>query len=163
MTCIVAGDGWMAADRRVTEDDGSSSSLIKIAKNPWLIAAAAGNASSTLDVRRAVRAGAQIVEDLIEHVDKDSVALVMNTDGQLFKIQEKRVWSARQLAAIGSGGDLAIGWLSAIQVDGPWAGQWDTRKRDIRLAFRFVASRRADCGGGVDIRRTYAKERPGTD
>jgi hypothetical protein len=165
VTCIVAGDGWMAADRRVTEDDGSSSSLIKIAKNPWLIAAAAGNASSTLDVRRAVRAGAQIVEDLIEHVDKDSVALVMNKDGQLFKIQEKRVWSARPLVAIGSGGDLVIGWLSSQDIDDwPWAFEEGddmtlNKRQAIRLAFRFVASRRADCGGGVDIRRTYAKER----
>lgn len=149
MTCIVAGKGWLAADRRITDDDGSKSSLVKIAQNPWLIAAAAGNAVSTLDVRRAVRKGAQLVEDLIEHVDKGSVALVMTLDGHIFKIQEKRVWTERPLAAIGSGGDLALGWLSAMQVDG---GPWNQREV-IRRAFGFVANRREDCGGGVDIRR----------
>jgi hypothetical protein len=147
MTCIVAGAGWMAADRRITEDGGGTSSLIKIARNPWLIAAAAGNASSTLDVRRAVRAGAQLVEDLIEHVDKDSVALVLNKDGQLFKIQEKRVWRERPLQAIGSGGDLLLGYLYGCSVGS------EAPRAILRRAFSFVSSRRSDCGGGVDIRR----------
>lgn len=48
MTCIVAGGRWMAADRRITNDDGGSSSLVKIAKSPWLIAAALPWAGSRL-------------------------------------------------------------------------------------------------------------------
>jgi hypothetical protein len=149
MTCIVAGKGWMAADRCVTEADGAKGSLVKIAKNPHLIAAAAGNATSTLDVRRAIRKGAQLVEDLIENVDKDSVALVMTPDGHLFKIQDRRVWSeAPGLSAIGSGGDLCIGWL--LGVGCPEA--CPDIKACVRRAFGVVARRRADCGGGVDFR-----------
>lgn len=41
----------MAADRRISSDDGSKSSLVKVARNQWMIAAASGNAASTLDVR----------------------------------------------------------------------------------------------------------------
>ena len=89
------------------------------------------------------------VEDLIEHVDKDSTALVMNQDGQLFQISEKRVWTVRPLAAIGSGGDLALGWLSAMQVDG---GPDPDVRSVVRRALKFVAGRREDCGGGVDMR-----------
>lgn len=142
----------MAADRCVTEADGAQGSLIKIAQNPHLIAAAAGNATSTLDVKRAVRKGCQIVEDLIEHVDKDSVALVMTPDGHVFKVQDQRVWSEPrgQLSAIGSGGDLALGWLSAMQVDG---GPDPDRRAVVRRAFRFVSGRRSDCGRGVDFRQ----------
>jgi hypothetical protein len=147
VTCIVAGAGWMAADRRVTSDDGSAGSLVKIAKSRWLIAACAGNATSTLDVRRAVRKGAQTPEDLIEHVDAGSHALVLLPSGDVHLIEDKRVWpKARGLQAIGSGGDLAIGWMSGYtQATG-------ATYTDIRAAFRFVASRRVDCGGGCDIR-----------
>lgn len=152
MTCIVAGPGWMAADRRVTSDDGSTSSLIKIAKNPWLIAAASGNAVSTLDVRRAVRKGAWTPEDLIEHVDKDSYALVLLPSGDVHKIEDGRVWPPeRGLQAIGSGGDLALGWLECyIWRCGGLFGGPDGNV--VRRAFGLVARRRSDCGGGVDFR-----------
>lgn len=151
MTVIVAGKGWLAADRCITGDDGETSSLIKVAKNPWLIAAASGNAVSTLDVKRAVRRGASLVEDLIEHVDKDSTALVMTPDGRVFKVEAQRVWSEPSgLSAIGSGGDLALGWLAAMQVDG---GPHEDQNEVIRRALRFVARRRSDCGRGIDIRR----------
>ena len=142
----------MAADRRVTSDDGSVSSLIKIAKNPRLIAAASGNAVSTLDVRRAVRKGALTPEDLIEHVDKDSYALVLLPSGDVHKIEDGRVWPAeRGLQGIGSGSDLALGWLAGYeQIHGGFFG--GPHGNVIRRAFAFVAGRRADCGGGVDFR-----------
>ncbi len=149
MTCIVAGKGWMAADRRITSEDGSSSSLVKIAKNRWLIAAASGNATSTLDVRKAIRKGASSPEDLIEHVDSDSYALVLLPSGDVHRIEEGRVWPAeRALAAIGSGGDLALGWLSCVEV----CINPTLNHGVIRRAFAFVEKKRADCGGGVDIR-----------
>lgn len=147
MTCIVAGKGWMAADRRITSEDGSASSLVKIAKNRWLIAAASGNATSTLDVRRAVRKGASDPADLIEHVDSSSYALVLLPSGDVHRIEDGRVWPAEQgLAAIGSGGDLALGWLSGAEEYEP------IHRGMIRRAFAFVAKKRADCGGGVDFR-----------
>lgn len=152
MTCIVAGPGWMAADRRVTSDEGSASSLVKIAKSKWLIAAASGNATCSLDVKRAVRKGAQTAEDLIEHVDKDSYALVLLPSGDVHRIESERVWPVeRGLCAIGSGGDLALGWLACYEwKHGGFFGGPDGNV--IRRAFEFVAKRRADCGGGVDFR-----------
>jgi hypothetical protein len=144
----------MAADRRITDGDGGSSRLIKVAKNPWLIAAASGNATSTLDVKRAVRKGAQSVEDLIEHVDKDSYALVMTLDGGIFRIESERSWACErgQLHAIGSGGDLALGWLASYQRyhNGGLFGGPDGDV--VRQAFEFVSKKRTDCGGGVDFR-----------
>jgi hypothetical protein len=150
MTCIVAGKGWMAADRCVTEADGAKGSLVKIAKNPHLIAAAAGNATSTLDVRRAIRKGCSSVEDLIEHVDKDSLALVLLPSGAVHKVQDGRVWPAESgLAGIGSGADLAVGWLAGMFWN---IGNVDPTRYLIRQAFSFVEKRRTDCGRGVDIR-----------
>lgn len=140
----------MAADRRVTSEDGAASSLVKIAKNPWLIAAASGNATCSLDVKRAVRKGASSVEDLIEHVDAESYALVLTAEGKLWRVEEKRAWEceAGRLHAIGSGGDLALGWLTAAHD----VGGLGHDKPVIRRAFEFVAKRRSDCGGGVDFR-----------
>lgn len=139
----------MAADRRVTGEEGEISSLVKIAKNPWLIAAASGNATSTLDVRRAVRKGAQTPDDLIEHVDKDSYALVLLPSGEVVKIESGRVWPAeRGLQAIGSGGDLALGWLLGVGCPDACPDV----KACVRRAFGVVARRRSDCGGGVDFR-----------
>jgi ATP-dependent protease HslVU (ClpYQ) peptidase subunit len=152
VTCIVAGAGWMAADRRVSTDDGTQSSLIKIAKNRWLIAAAAGNATATLDVRRAVQKGAETPDDLVKHVDKESYALVLLPSGVVHIIGEGRVWPPKKgLHGIGSGSDLALGWLSRARDDLAACELWDTRAL-VRDAFRFVASRRTDCGGGCDFR-----------
>jgi len=137
----------MAADRRITSEDGGVSSLIKVGKNPHLIAAACGNATSTLAVRLAVRKGAQLVEDLIEHVDRQSTALVVTAEGRAFKVEQGCVWACPPgLEAIGTGGDLALGWLSAL------SESYVLDRRMIRRAFRFVEKRRADCGGGVDFR-----------
>lgn len=135
----------MAADRRITSDDGTTGSLVKIAKSKYLIAAASGNAVSTLDVRRAVRKGALTPDDLIEHVDKASYALVLLPSGAIHRIEAGRVWPAEKSpAAIGSGGDLALGYLMGLGRSGELV--------DIRAAFKFVSSRRSDCGGGVDFR-----------
>lgn len=142
----------MAADRRVTSADGSASSLVKIAKSKWLIAAASGNATCSLDVRRAVRKGAQTAEDLIEHVDKDSYALVLLPSGCVHKVEDGRVWPAeRGLVSIGSGGDLALGWLTCYEwKHGGFFGGPDGNV--VRRAFEFVSKKRSDCGGGVDFR-----------
>lgn len=150
MTVIVAGDRWMASDRRITNDDGGSSSLIKVAQNAWLIAAASGNATSTLDVKRAIKKGAQSVEDLIEHVDNASYALVMTLDGGVFRIESERSWACArgELHAIGSGGDLALGWLSCVAT----CINPTLNRGTIRRAFAFVQKKRTDCGGGIDIR-----------
>lgn len=144
MTCIVATTRYICADRRVTEDGGAASSLIKVAKNSWLIAAAAGSAKATLDVKRAVQRGAQTTADLIAHVDAGSYALVLTYDGVLEMISERAVWNVTDpVVAIGSGTDLALGFMY---------GAGSLSAAVARRAQRFVARRRVDCGGGCDVR-----------
>ncbi len=143
MTVIVATARFIAADRRVTDGD-SISSMVKVAKNLWLIAAASGDAASTLAVKRAVRRGATTPEDLLAHVNKDSYALVLTHAGVLARLQGGVVWPHSGLDAIGSGGEMALGYLGG-------AGG-DVTQELVRAALRFVFRRRADCGGGVDVR-----------
>lgn len=134
----------MCADRRITEDGGASSSLVKLAKNEWLIAGAAGLTTSTLAVKRAVRAGAQSAEDLVRYVDTESYALVLLWDGRLQLVSEGTVWPVPDaVAAIGSGADLALGYMH---------GAGSLSVTCARAAQRFVAKRRVDCGGGCDVR-----------
>jgi hypothetical protein len=124
--------------------DGASASMTKVAKNPWLIGAAAGNACCSLAVVRAIRKGAQTPEDLIEHVDKSSYALILTTEGRLWQVADGQLWQERTpVQAIGSGADLAIGWLAREQSIDP---------SKLRRAQRFVSHRRVDCGGGCDVR-----------
>ena len=144
MTCIVASRRWVCVDRRVSEDGGAYTTLVKIARNPWVIAAAAGLASSTLAVKQAVRMGAEAPEDLLAAVGKGSYAIVLTWDGRLVTLSEGAVWPvAGPVTAIGSGSDLALGYMHGVGVFTP---------RVAREAQRFVAKRRADCGGGCDVR-----------
>lgn len=143
MTCILGTTRFICADRRI-EADGSVSSLVKVAKNQWLIAAAAGLASATLAVKRAVRAGACNPEDLLEHIDRESYAVVLTHDGRLLCLSEGALWPVQGPAiALGTGGDLALGFMH---------GAGSFTPRIARAAQRFVAKRRADCGGGCDVR-----------
>lgn len=136
----------MCADRRVTDGE-EISSMVKIAKNQWLIAAASGAATSTLAVKRAVQNGAWSAEDLIEHVDASSSALVLMPNGLILRIEEGVVWptSKGAVQAIGSGADYARGFLAGTTRGWP-------ERDDARRAHRAVARARTDCGGGVDFR-----------
>lgn len=151
MTCIVGTTRFICADRRITED-GATSHIVKLASNPWLVAAAAGHASANVAVKAAVRAGAQSPSDLIACVDSGSYALVLSWDGILSLISEGVVWPAlsrgERVAAIGSGADLALGFLHGASC----GGRWQVTRETARQAQRFVAKRRSDCGGGCDIR-----------
>jgi hypothetical protein len=148
LTCIVATPSWLCADRRVTGDGSELSSMVKVAKNRWLIGAAAGAAVSTMAVKRAIQKGASTVEDMIEHVDKDSYALILTPDGKIHRIETGIVWpcSAGAVQAIGSGGEFALGFLAGAAPVG-----WPSRA-DAKRAQRAVARARTDCGGGVDFR-----------
>lgn len=139
----------MCADRRITEDGGASYSLIKIAKNKHLIAAAAGLTTSTMAVKKAIAKGASTPEDLIECVDSSSYALVLSRTA-LWMISEKALWPlAPGVHAIGSGADAAIGFIN---------GALDSQVLPgftidlARKAQKHVARRRVDVGGGVDFR-----------
>lgn len=118
--------------------------MVKLAKNPWLIAGVAGNAASLLAVKQAVKAGAESMADLVPLVDSGSYALVLLWNGTLELIQERRVWAcADRVTAIGSGADLALGFMYGAE---------SCNARVARAAQRFVARRRVDCGGGCDVR-----------
>lgn len=122
--------------------------MVKVAKSRFLIGAAAGAAVSTMAVKRAIQKGARSPEDLIEHVDKDSYALVLTPEGKIHRIESGVVWpcSAGAVQAIGSGGEFALGFLAGAAPAG-----WPSRE-DARRAQKAVARARTDCGGGVDFR-----------
>ena len=144
MTCVLGTRRFICADRRIAEDGGAASSMIKVAKNAWLIAAAAGLGTAVLAVKRAVREGAQSPEDLLRAVGRESYALVLTWDGSLCCLSEGAVWPVHgPVAALGSGGDLGLGFMHGVGAFTP---------RVAREAQRFVAKRRTDCGSGCDIR-----------
>jgi hypothetical protein len=143
MTCILATARFVCADRRVT-DDGAVTSMVKVAKNGWLIAAAAGLAATTLAVKRAVRDGAQSPAELLELVDAQSYAVVLTWDGLLSCLSEGVSWAVQgPVVALGTGADLALGFMH---------GAGSFTPRTAREVQRFVARRRSDCGSGCDIR-----------
>ncbi len=143
MTCIIGTAHFVCADRRI-DAEGAASSMIKVARNPWLIAAAAGLATATQAVKDAVRSGAQSPEDLVSAVDRDSYAIVVTWDARIWTISEGRTWPMRgPVVALGTGGDLALGFMH---------GAGSFTPRIARMAQRFVAKRRTDCGGGCDVR-----------
>lgn len=143
MTVILGTRNFMAADRRVTDGD-TISHMVKIAKNPWLIAAASGDAASTLAVRHAVRRGARSIDDLVQHINKDSYALVLTENGALARIQAGTVWPHNGLDAIGSGADMALGYIGG-------SGETQITPDLVRRAFKFISKHRADCSG-FDVR-----------
>lgn len=144
MTCIIATRKFVCADRRLAEDGGASSSIVKVAKNPWVIAAAAGLGTAVLAVKRAIREGAESPADLLEAVGKGSYALVLTWDSTLSLISEGVLWPAKlPIAAIGSGADMALGFMH---------GAGSVAPSVARAAQRFVAKRRSDCGDGCDLR-----------
>jgi CxxC motif-containing protein (DUF1111 family) len=143
VTCILGTKRFVCADRCI-EEDGAVTSLIKVASNPWLIAAAAGLASAALAVKQAIRAGAETPEDLLDAVGKDSYAIVVTWDRRLVTLSEGAVWPVKgPVVAVGTGADLALGYMHGVGV---------FSARVAREAQRFVAKRRADCGGGCDVR-----------
>lgn len=121
--------------------------MVKIAKNPWLIAAASGDYGSTVAVRKAVRRGARTPEDLVNLVNSASNALVLTHHG-LFQIQAGLICPQNGTAAVGSGADLALGFLEGLQMD----QKIPICPHHVKAAIRFVAKKRNDCGGGCDVR-----------
>lgn len=145
MTAIVAGKGWLAADRLITDEQGRAEKRTKLAKNKHLIAAACGTGTCILAVKAAVRRGARTPAELQDFVDSESELLVATADGAVWNVSGTEIWKCKPgLHAVGTGGDLALGALISMREYSPTL---------IRAAFRFVAARRNDCGGGVDIRR----------
>lgn len=151
MTCIISSPQFVCADRRISTTTGERSTMCKVAKNQWLIVAAAGMAGSGLDVKQAVKKGVSDPNELVALIDDESYALVLLPDGKRWRIEEGKLWpvASRETLAIGSGSDAALGWIK---------GFLSGRKTKTvtpaiaRKAQKFVASIRLDCGDGVDFR-----------
>lgn len=143
MTCIIGTDRWICADRRITSDGGERCpNERKVWRGPYLIAAAAGAARSIHRVRSLVESGgAATPEGLIDAVRDDASALVLTRAGRLYEVSEGAVYRRRGVHCIGSGGDLARGYLEGRRLSVAVA----------RRAQHFVARLRADCGGGVNV------------
>jgi len=145
VTCIIATPRFMCGDRRVI-DGGLTSTMTKLCASRALIVGVSGYAADVMAVRRALRAGAETPSDLIEAISVGSYALVLQPSGAVSTIQDGEVWSQPRgaPAAIGTGSDMALGYL---------AGAGGEATIDLaRRAQRWVAKKRNDCGGGVDIR-----------
>lgn len=151
MTCIIGvggKDGFLCGDRRITSGGERCPNMVKVYANVGLVVGMCGNAGCFWQVARLIREGKTDPKDLIEVIDEDSSGLALTADGALWGVSEGAVWPVRQkLKAIGSGGDLATGYLSAL-------GAWD--KKTVRKAQKFVAAQRTDCGSGCDF-RTFVK------
>jgi hypothetical protein len=131
MTCVIGTERWLCADRRITSSGGERCpNELKVWQGPHLIAAAAGSGRGIHKARRLVESGeAGTPEGLIDALADDAVYL------------------RRGLWCIGSGGDLARGYLEgrALTV------------ANARAAQRLAAQLRDDCGGGVNVKSWWAR------
>ena len=148
MTCVVAvgsPGGFICADRRCTSDSGEKCpNVLKVHKNVGLIVGFCGKTSVAYDIARALKDGKTDPKDFIELAADHSAIICLDVEGKLWLASDNAVWPTRRAwYAIGSGADLAIGYLAASpKID----------KASVRKAQQFVASRRADCGGGCDFK-----------
>ncbi len=145
MSCILGTKDFIAADRRVV-DNNKSSSMIKVSKNKHLIVGVCGYAALVLEVRSALRKGLKDPHDLIEILnDGFSHALILTINKELLKSQDGVLWPiGKKFETIGAGSSLMLGFLSGH-------GGKITHKL-AKTAMKFVSKERVDCGGGCDVR-----------
>jgi hypothetical protein len=105
-----------------------------------LVVAGAGNMARLHKVRDMVKSGATDVSRFIDPLGDDAHVLVL-VEGELWEVTNGSMWRHHGLRCIGTGGDLARGYLEGKQM---------TRKV-VTAAQKFVARLRDDCGGGVDF------------
>lgn len=148
MTCVIGTERWICADRRITSDTGERCpNELKVWQGPYLIAAVAGSGRGIHKARTLVETGtAAIPEGLIEAMGDDAHALVLTRGGRLYEVSEGAVYRRRGFHCIGTGGDLARGYLEgrALTV------------ANAKAAQRLAAQLRVDCGGGVNVRSWLA-------
>jgi ATP-dependent protease HslVU (ClpYQ) peptidase subunit len=124
--------------------------MVKLAKNSFIICAVSGTAACNMQVKDAIKKGCQSADDLLEYVDKDSYALILTPDGILKQAQDGVLWPCKNLATIGSGGNLALGFIA-----GHLSATGSTKITPglARKAIHYTSKHRSDCGGGCDIRQ----------
>lgn len=145
MTCVIATSSFICADRRCTSDTGEKCpNVTKVYANVGLVVSFCGKTSVAFDIAKLVKDGRTDPKDFIELAADHSSIICLDPEGKITLVADNAAWPARRpWYAIGSGGDMAIGFLAAV-------GKTD--KGSVRKAQQFVASRRADCGGGCDFK-----------
>jgi hypothetical protein len=149
MTCVIGTERWICADRRITSSTGERCpSELKVWQGAYLIAACAGAARGIHKARKLVESGeACVPEGLIDAVGDDAHALVLTREGRLYEVSEGAVYRRRSLWCIGTGGDIARGYLEGRALT----------LANAKDAQRLAARLRDDCGGGVNVRSWVAR------
>ncbi len=140
MTCVVGHPQFLCADRKVSSDGERWPNEHKLWSNHALVVAGAGNMARLHTVRDMVKSGATDVARFVVSLGDAAHVLVL-VEGELWEVTNGSMWQHRGLRCIGTGGDLARGYLE---------GRPLTRKV-VTAAQKFVARLRDDCGGGVDF------------
>jgi 20S proteasome alpha/beta subunit len=147
VTCVIGVPGrrgFLCADRRVTSDSGERCpNERKLFRNPHMIVAGAGSIGRLHKVCEIVAGGAREPRELIEAVGDDTHVLVLRQDGTLAEVSEGAVYPHRKVRCIGTGGDLARGYLEKRALT----------EENARLGQALAARLRIDCGGGCDVER----------
>ncbi len=116
-------------------------------RNEALIVAGAGHWGKLFKVRRAVERGCADPAELVDLVGDDTHVLCLDPAGRLCEVSEGSVYPQRgrsaALRCIGTGGDIARGYLEGRPLTEAWAGR----------AQGLAARLRTDCGSGWDLER----------
>lgn len=140
MTCVIGSPKFLCADRKVSCDGERWPNERKLWVNHALVVACAGNMARIHKVREMVLAGATDISRFVEPLGDDSHALVL-VKGELWEVTSGSMWRQKDLRCIGTGGDLARGYMEGKPIT----------EATARAAQKFVARMRDDCGGGCDV------------
>ena len=142
MSVIVATARYMLGDRRISTDDAIHPPMIKVFRNAHLMAGVAGNCISILAIQAAVELHeARSLEQLRELVDSDSEALVV-LNRRIYRLSNEKGRELRGPQAIGSGGQIVLGFLAASKAVNPGV---------CRRAMRYAFTTQPSCGDGIDV------------
>jgi hypothetical protein len=142
MTCVVGTHRWVCADRRITSTGGEKCPPErKIWRNEHMIVAGAGATVRLHKVRALVQTGCAEPATLIEAVGEDTHVLVLLRSGKLLEVSEGAIYPRKGVACIGTGGDLARGYMEARP----------KTEAVAREAQKLAARLRDDCGSGCDF------------
>lgn len=144
LTCIIGTPTFICGDRKITSDGGDKCPpRKKVFHNATMVVGVAGWSKAISDVESLIKTGASDPRTLTPVLGDHSSALCL-IEGQLWLVEEGEVSRCKySWYCVGSGADLATGFLSARSA-------LPSRDR-CRQAIKFVASRRDDCGGGCDF------------
>lgn len=128
----------------VTSSEGDAHDpMRKLAANELLVAGFSGDTTSVRKALDGVRRGEDL--DELAKSAKGAPGLAVKA-GRLYYLEDGLVWpkpkSCRHYA-VGSGASQALAWL---------AGRAEVSDETIRLAHKYVAKVRDDCGRGVDFK-----------